>query len=193
MEDPFLFATPRGLHVLMHYFRADNCTAKAAEAGKDAKKVCANIGNHAFAPSVPRLLPGNNGAATGADVEFFLAPPGGPMAGGYSAAVRFDNSTDVAFSHREEPKMLLEWSDAAGDYVPTYLFNVVVENQVAPSNGWAHLESYIFVSSLLVRLISHTLPLLYLYWSFSGALGEVCLHASAAASPLLARSKTLFP
>ena len=148
LEDPFLFATPRGLHVLMHYFRADNCTAKAAEAGKDAKKVCANVGNHAFAPSVPRLLPGNNGAATGADVEFFLAPPGGPMAGGYSAAVRFDNSTDVAFSHREEPKMLLEWSDAAGDYVPTYLFNVVVENQMAPSNGWAHLESYIFVSSL---------------------------------------------
>ena len=138
LEDPFLFTTPRGFHVLMHYFKPDNCTAPG----------CALVGNHAFARTVPRLLPGTKGGANGADVEFSLAPHSGAAAGGYGLGVHFDNGTTSTFSHREEPKMLLEWSDAVGDYVPTHLFNVVVEKQAAPRDGWQHLESYIFAQAL---------------------------------------------
>ena len=46
LEDPFLFATPRGAHVLMHYWRADNCTTPG----------CAFVGNHAFASVVGREI-----------------------------------------------------------------------------------------------------------------------------------------
>lgn len=140
LEDPFLFTTPRGFHVLMHYFKADNCTAPGR---------CPLVGNHAFANKVPRLLPGNAGAANGADVEFYLTPDRGLRAGGYGLGpIAFANGSNITFSHREEPKMLLEWSDEANDYVPTHLFNVVVEQQTAPKDGWAHLESYIFAQPL---------------------------------------------
>jgi hypothetical protein len=142
LEDPFLFTTPRGFHVLMHFFKPDNCTAAVG---------CANVGNHAFASEVPRLLPGQ-AAADGGDVEFFLTPSRGENAGGYGLHVLFDNGTTGVFSHREEPKMLLEWSDAANDYIPTHLFNVVVENQTAPPAGWAHLESYILAQPLAVGM-----------------------------------------
>ena len=44
--------------------------APSAGGGKgEAKAVeCANVGNHAYAPKVPCLLPGNNGAADGVEV-----------------------------------------------------------------------------------------------------------------------------
>ena len=137
LEDPFLWATPRGFHVLMHYFKADNCTAASG---------CANVGNHAFALEPPRVSPSQ--AATRTETEFFLAPSRGEAAGGYGLHVAFDNGTTAVFSHREEPKMLLEWSDTAGNYVPTHLFNVVMQNQEAPKAGWQTLESYILAQPL---------------------------------------------
>lgn len=163
LEDPFLFTTLRGFHVLMHYFKADNCTAgpdngsgSGSGSGRGGKAACANVGNHAYAAKVPRLLPGNNGAADGSDVEFYLTPPRGKEAGGYNTTITFDNGTTGHFSHREEPKLLLEWSDALNDFAPTYLFNVVVEDQVAPSDGWAHLESYIWAQPLATSESSST-------------------------------------
>jgi len=62
--------------------------------------------------------------------------------------VEFQNGSTATFAHREEPKMLLEWSDAAGEYVPTHLFNVVIEKQAAPKDGWQHLDSYILAQPL---------------------------------------------
>ena len=44
--------------------------------------------------------------------------------------------------------MLLEWSNSAGDYVPTHLFNVVIEKQMASKDGWQHLDSYILAQPL---------------------------------------------
>ena len=63
--------TPRGAHVLMHYWRADNCTTPG----------CALVGNHAFASEFPR--PGSGGALfpKHADTEFMLTPSRGEAAG----------------------------------------------------------------------------------------------------------------
>lgn len=142
LEDPFFFTTARGFHVLMHYFKPDNCT------DRDVRR-CPLVGNHAFAANPPRLLPGTAGAADGADVEFALAPARGPAAGGYALGpVLFSNGTAARFAHREEPKLLTRWSDSVGGYVPSHLFNVVIEQQKAPPNGWAHLESYILAQPL---------------------------------------------
>ena len=134
LEDPFLISSPRGFHVLMHYFKADNCSNTAGG------RPCALVGNHAFSRAAPRPSADGASGADGTDTEFFLAPNRGAAAGGYGLDVAFANGTAARFSHREEPKMLLEWSEAAGDYVPTHLFNVVVEKQKAPADGWAHLE-----------------------------------------------------
>ena len=134
LEDPFLISSPRGFHVLMHYFKADNCSNTAGG------RQCALVGNHAFSRAAPRPSADGASGADGTDTEFFLAPNRGAAAGGYGLDVAFANGTAARFSHREEPKMLLEWSEAAGDYVPTHLFNVVVEKQEAPADGWAHLE-----------------------------------------------------
>ena len=142
LEDPFVFSSPRGFHVLMHYFKADNCSNTAGG------RQCALVGNHAFSRAAPRPSADGASGANGADTEFFLAPNRGAAAGGYDLGVEFANGTAARFSHREEPKMLLEWSEATGDYVPTHLFNVVVEQQKAPADGWAHLESYVFAQPL---------------------------------------------
>ena len=52
------------------------------------------------------------------------------VAGGYSLAAPFTNGSTHTFSHREEPKLLFEWSDDAKDYVATHLFNVVIDAQI---------------------------------------------------------------
>merc|ERR1712048_365242 len=127
-----------GAHVLMHYFRADNCTTPG----------CAFVGNHAFAREFPRPNSGSPLFPLHTDTEFSLTPNHGQAAGGYGLEVAFENGSTATFSHREEPKLLFEWSDAAGDYVPTHLFNVVIEKQWAPEKGWQHLESYILAQPL---------------------------------------------
>jgi hypothetical protein len=122
----------------MHYWRADNCTTPG----------CPFVGNHAFASEFPRPNSGGQLFPNHTDTEFFLTPSRGEAAGGYGLNVAFKNGSTAVFAHREEPKVLLEWSDSAGDYVPTHLFNVVIEKQMAPKDGWQHLESYILAQPL---------------------------------------------
>lgn len=153
LEDPYLVGTKQGLHMIMHYPKADNCSycwtnnTEALPTGTCTHtlpgcKVAGMVGAHAFA----RWSDG--GSADPALDSWTLAPLSGELAGGYSLAVETDEAGSKTFSHREEPKLLWEWDENARDYVPTHLFNVVIDAQVP---HWKFDESYIHAQPLAVH------------------------------------------
>jgi len=111
---------------------ADDGTCSNTVAGCLVK---GNVGAHAYA-----RWPGGNAANT---TTAKAAPPisawslaplrtdrtAHQVAGGYSLGADVGGAA-VTFSHREEPKMLLEWSEPEQGWVPTHLFNVVIDAQI---------------------------------------------------------------
>ena len=75
-------------------------------------------------------------------------------ASAYTPSVLWSNGSTSVLSHREEPKLLHEFDEEAGMYVPTHLFNAAVlgGRVLAPEGGWKLMNSWVHAQPLNVSM-----------------------------------------